>query len=53
MLFARGRSDERAFYFLGPASYVSHEGEMPMAITWRLGWALPGDLFAAFAAAVA
>jgi len=53
MLFARGRSDERAFYFLGPATYVKHESELPMAITWRLRYPLPGDLFAAFAAAVA
>lgn len=53
MLFARLRDSERAFYFLGPADYVSHEGEMPMAITWRLKYPLPGDLFAAFAAAVA
>jgi len=53
MLFARLRSDERAFYFLGPAAYVKHEGELPMAVTWRLARALPGDLFAVFAAAVA
>jgi Domain of unknown function (DUF3427) len=53
MLFARQRQDERAFWFLGPATYVSHEGELPMAITWRLTHPLPGDLFAAFAAAVA
>jgi len=53
MLFARRRSDERAFYFLGPATYVKHESELPMAITWRLQHSLPGDLFAAFAAAVA
>ena len=53
MLFARLRSDDRAFYFLGPASYEGHESELPMAVTWRLGHALPGDLFASFAAAVA
>jgi hypothetical protein len=53
MLFARRRSDERAFYFLGPAVYAKHESELPMAITWRLQHSLPGDLFAAFAAAVA
>jgi hypothetical protein len=53
MLFARLRSDDRAFYFLGPATYVKHESELPMAITWRLEHALPGDLFASFAAAVA
>jgi superfamily II DNA or RNA helicase/HKD family nuclease len=53
MMFARRRSDERDFYFLGPAIYIKHEGELPMAITWRLQHSLPGDLFAAFAAAVA
>ncbi|MEQ1735286.1 MAG: DUF3427 domain-containing protein [Rhodoglobus sp.] len=53
MLFARLRDDDRAFWFLGPATYVKHEGEQPMAVTWRLAYPLPGDLFAAFAAAVA
>ena len=53
MLFARLRTDDRAFWFLGPATYVSHECEMPMAVTWRLAPPLPGDLFAVFAAAVA
>jgi hypothetical protein len=52
-LFARLRADERAFWFLGPGAYVRHESERPMQITWRLKHALPGDLFAAFAAAVA
>jgi len=53
LLFARERSDQRSFYFLGPATYVKHESEQPMSITWRLQFSLPGDLFAAFAAAVA
>lgn len=53
MLFARHRQDDRAFWFLGPATYVRHEGELPMSITWKLEYALPGDLFASFAAAVA
>jgi hypothetical protein len=53
MLFARLKDDDRAFYFLGPAEYVRHESEMPMAITWRLKYPLPGDLFQSFAAAVA
>ncbi|MCL2451115.1 MAG: DUF3427 domain-containing protein, partial [Polyangiaceae bacterium] len=53
MLYARNRTDERGFYFLGPATYVKHESELPMAITWRLAQPLPGDLFTAFAAAVA
>jgi hypothetical protein len=34
-------------------TYVRHEGERPMAITWRLEHPLPGNLFASFAAAVA
>ncbi len=53
MLFARLRDDHRAFYFLGPAAYVKHESELPMAVTWRLNYPLPGDLFQSFAAAVA
>ena len=53
MIFARHRTDDRAFWFLGPATYVSHQGERPMAVTWRLKHQLPGDLFESFAAAVA
>lgn len=53
MLFARLRASDRAFWFLGPATYVSHRSECPMAIRWRLHCPLPGDLFASFAAAVA
>jgi len=53
MLFARLRQDDRAFFFLGPATYVAHASEQPMGITWRLRHPLPGDLFQAFAAAVA
>jgi len=53
MLFARHQSGERAYHFLGPASYVKHHGERPMAITWRLQQPLPADLFTWMAAAVA
>jgi len=53
LLFARLTTDDRAFVFLGPATYVSHVRELPMAITWRLIHPLPGDLFQKFAAAVA
>jgi superfamily II DNA or RNA helicase len=52
-LFGRVRRSERAFWFLGPATYVEHTGERPMAVIWKLRHRLPGDLFAAFAAAVA
>jgi superfamily II DNA or RNA helicase len=53
LLFARPRVDDRAFWFLGPATYVSHQGERPMAVTWKLQTPLSGDLYAIFAAAVA
>jgi hypothetical protein len=53
VLFARLRADERAFWCLGPATYVRHERERPIAITWRLHMPLPSDLYTAFAAAVA
>jgi hypothetical protein len=53
MLFARLNTDDRAFWFLGPATYVKHEGEQPMAITWQLTHPLPADLYTTFAAAVA
>ena len=52
-LFARETSDDRAFWCLGGANYVEHEGERPMAIKWRLDQSLPGDLYGAFVAAVA
>jgi hypothetical protein len=53
LLFTRLRADDRAFWFLGPASYRGHLGERPMAITWELDHPLSGDLYQAFAAAVA
>lgn len=52
-LFARLHRGERAFWFLGPARYLGHVGERPMAITWELAHPLTGDVYAAFAAAVA
>src|SRR4051812_37184624 len=48
-LFARETSQSggmtQPFLFLGEASYVSHRGERPMAITWRLSHALPAAFF--------
>ena len=41
----RGKDDRRwaaPYLFLGPAEYVKHEGEQPMAITWRLRVEIPG-----------
>lgn len=53
VLFARLRAEDRAFWCLGPATYVRHEGDRPISFVWRLEHQLPGDLFAEFAAAVA
>jgi superfamily II DNA or RNA helicase len=53
MIFARLDTEDRAFHFLGPARYVGHQGEMPMSVTWRLIYPLPGDLLAQYRAAVA
>lgn len=53
MLFCRLNDADRSFWFLGPATYRSHTGEKPMAITWELATPLPGDLYQLFAAAVA
>jgi Domain of unknown function (DUF3427)/Helicase conserved C-terminal domain/Type III restriction enzyme, res subunit len=51
LLFARLRTDDRAFWCLGPANYLAHEGDRPIAFTWRLANPLSGDLYAEFAAA--
>src|SRR5262249_27452254 len=53
ILFARLSTADRAFWCLGPATYVSHQSEQPIAFTWRLHHRLSGDLYAEFAAAVA
>lgn len=41
------------YTYLGPAHYMKHEGERPIAITWRLDEPMPAELFAASSAAVA
>lgn len=49
LLFVREtRSNELGaapFLCLGRASYVEHQGERPIAITWRLDRRMPGDVF--------
>ena len=35
----------QSFTFLGPATYVDHRGERPVAFTWRLHSPMPEDLF--------
>nr|WP_272947630.1 DEAD/DEAH box helicase [Ornithinimicrobium murale] len=39
------------YLLLGPARYLSHEGERPIAITWRLDVPMPADFFASAAVA--
>jgi hypothetical protein len=49
LLFVREKKTDEfgtaPYLFLGPASYVSHEGERPIAITWQLEHAVPTDFF--------
>lgn len=33
------------YLFLGPATYVTHQGEKPIAITWKLDQAMPIDFY--------
>jgi len=51
LLFVRHESSNEygtsPYVFLGPAHYVSHRGERPIAITWRLEHAMPTDFFSA------
>lgn len=48
-LFVRPRKKEGGrtapYTFLGPARYVSHVGEKPMAIVWELRRDVPADLY--------
>lgn len=51
LLFVRqSKFDSRGmtspYLFLGPARYVSHEGERPMRIIWELERAMPAGFFA-------
>lgn len=39
------------YVFLGPASYMSHKGERPIAFTWRLHHTLPQSIYLTAAAA--
>ena len=51
LLFVRRtRTDERGqtmpYTLLGPVAYAGHQGERPMAITWRLRHPMPAEMFA-------
>ncbi len=41
------------YIFLGPADYVSHTGDRPMAITWRLRQPMPTEVYLSARVAIA
>jgi superfamily II DNA or RNA helicase/HKD family nuclease len=49
LLFVRERREQDGrtmpYTFLGPADYVSHKGERPIAFVWRLRRPMPASLF--------
>jgi hypothetical protein len=49
LLFARPEQKDdfgtSPYLFLGPAKYVSHTGDRPIAITWKLRTPMPTDFF--------
>jgi hypothetical protein len=49
LLFVREQQKDEfgtaPYLFLGPATYVSHQGERPIAITWQLDHEMPTDFF--------
>ena len=56
LLFVRrernGEFGTEPYTFLGPAHYVSHTGDRPIAITWRLDRPMSADLYADSAVAL-
>jgi hypothetical protein len=47
-LFFRETKDAEVaapYLYAGPASYVSHTGDRPMRILWKLHHELPADVF--------
>ncbi len=48
LLFVRENKKERGtsmpYYFLGPATYVSHQGNKPISFTWKLEHKIPARL---------
>jgi hypothetical protein len=42
---ADGHLGAPAYLYAGPATYVSHSGERPMRIIWKLDYELPADIF--------
>ncbi len=49
LLFVRQEQKDEfgtsSYLFAGPMTYVSHQGERPIALTWKLNHALPSDFY--------
>lgn len=56
LLFVREQANAEygtaPYLFLGPATYVSHAGDRPIGITWRLTHPMPTSFFSAASVAV-
>lgn len=50
---AKGPLGTAPYVFLGPANYISHTGDRPIAITWKLRTPMPTETFLLARAAVA
>lgn len=54
LLFVRQKQTDEfgtaPYLFLGPATYVTHTGDRPIAITWKLEHPMPAEFFAAASA---
>ena len=54
LLFVRQKQTDEfgtaPYLFLGPATYVTHTGDRPIAITWKLEHPMPAEFFTAAAA---
>lgn len=48
LLFVR-ENQRDAYTYLGPVTYVSHEGSRPMSITWRMQTPMPAGLLRRYA----
>jgi superfamily II DNA or RNA helicase/HKD family nuclease len=57
LLFVRAEAQDSTgtlpYAFLGPASYVSHVGDRPMAITWKLHQPMPTEIYLSSRVAIA
>lgn len=57
LLFMRAENTDAMgtapYVFLGPADYVSHVGDRPMAITWKLRQSMPTEVYLSARVAIA